>query len=404
MRTSTKPTPSIDHTRGWLVPLLGVNLTGIVLALGFPPLIGVALLVALIGNIWVCTRLRAVLIALAHAYDQNGRQAAHHAALLNAAADAILICKNNGAIREANPAAARLFGYHRDELKSRSIRDLLPDTSLNVVKTDCYELFGTVSAFQGRRKDGKAFPVSVALSKVRLDNEGLYVVIVHDLTALHQARDEAQMATRAKSAFLLAASHELRTPLNGILGAAELLSHTALDSTQRQLVETLSYCGEELQTSVEQVIDFSKLESGQVRLESTAFAPDEVFDALDRTWRPRAEAKGLRFTVRASLPSQIMGDSARLSHLVGWLIENAIVAQAAAVSPCPSSGGFVEVWATTEGNAITICVKDERPIRAMSEEQSEGVKGLRLGVSLAIRLTRLMGGSIALDSVAGRGR
>jgi two-component system, sensor histidine kinase and response regulator len=391
----TLPTESANSARsvlGWVAALLLVNLPAVALAVTAGPLGAVVLVFSLPANLWLYYRLRSVWRDLDRHRDEGRHHEAHLAALVDAAADAVLMCGEGGVIRDANPAAGRLFGYRREQLIGQTLRLLLPATDLGSMETGQHEIQGAESSLQGSRRDGSTFPVTVALSKVRLEGEARYVVIIHDLSDLLRARREAEAASRAKSAFLLTVSHELRTPLNGILGVADLLSRSPLDEAQHRLVAALTGSGEALLAGVEQVLDYSRLETGQLLLEHHVFSPRAVLDEVERALAAKAAAKGLNFSVRREIAGRLIGDGRRLRQIVEYLADNAIRT---------TTSGEVEVQASAEGGQLTVLVRDTGPGIGLSDR--DPLEGVGLGLSLAARLTRLMGGRIGVQHIPGQG-
>ncbi|MFQ3591907.1 MAG: ATP-binding protein [Gemmataceae bacterium] len=326
-------------------------------------------------------------------------------ALVDSAADAILTCDAQGIIRSANLSAQRLFGYPREELIGSSVLQLIPTEMLHAVNTNQHRVLGVVTAYQGKRRDGSTFPITLALSKIRLTDSPLYSIIIHDQTTLAQARDQAEAANRAKSAFLLAASHELRTPLVAIMGTTELLGQTMLSAEQQRLWQTLSHSSEHLFCLVQQILDYSEIEMGQMRLKREVFHLGSIVQQLEAKFAPLARAKGLEFrvshTVESSFPPRLLGDAERLRQVLECLLRNAIQF---------TSTGYVSLEAHVEGQHVQLTIQDTGPGIALEDQQRifeaferaspHGVaaSGLGLGLTLAARLIRMMGGQIHLQS------
>jgi len=344
-----------------------------------------------------------------HHLRQSRLQEAKLEALVDSAADAILTCDAQGIIRSANLSAQRLFGYSREELLGASVLQLIPTEMLHAVHTNQHRVLGVVTAYQGKRRDGSTFPITLALSKVRLAETPLYSIIIHDQTTLAQARDQAEAASRAKSAFLLAVSHELRTPLTAILGTTELLGQTTLSSQQRQLWQTLTQSSENLLGLVQQIMDYSEMEMGQLRLKREVFHLGNVVERVQAKLLPLAQAKGLHFPV--SLPAggsgSLLGDGERLGQILECLLRNAIQYTPA---------GQVTLQVESDGQQVQIHIADTGPGIALEEQQRllEAFErgqpqqigttgGLGLGLTVAARLTRMMGGQFHLHSQPNHG-
>jgi hypothetical protein len=124
---------------------------------------------------------------------------------------------------------------------------------------------------------------------------------------LREARDAAESAASAKARFLAMMSHELRTPMTGILGMTELLHETSLDDGQRRIVEVLDGSARSLLTVLNDVLDYSKIDAGKLRLESIDFRPDAVLGAVASLLAPAASARGnALFSSRPTLEIQVV--------------------------------------------------------------------------------------------------
>jgi PAS domain S-box-containing protein len=333
------------------------------------------------------------------------RQEARLEALVDSAADAILTCDSHGIIRSANTSASQLFGYPREEMLGLSIMSLIPTESLSAVQTDQQQVLGVVTAYRGKRRDGTTFPITLAMSKVRLPEEALFSVIIHDQTALAQARDEAEAANRAKSAFLLTASHELRTPLTAILGTVEILAQTPLGTEQRQLLRTLSESSEGLFGLVQQILDYSQIEMGQLRLKMGVFSLRRMVNELEERLTPLARAKGISFRVQTTtpLPTGLLGDGDRFRQILECLLRNAIQYTLHGHVSLLVRADQNHVRVTIEDTGPGIALADQERIFAAFERANLTSGGLGLGLTVAAQLTRLMGGKLQLHSEPNRG-
>ena len=234
------------------------------------------------------------------------------------------------------------------------------------------------------------------------------------LRELEKARAAAEEATHAKSRFLAIVSHEIRTPLNAIIGTSELLQKTPLSAPQREYVGTLHTASETLLALVNETLDFSKIEAGKLELETTAFDLQKCLDeALDLV-ASKAKAKGLelRCLVGGGVPCRIVTDPTRLRQILVNLLDNGVKFTA-------SGHVAVSVGWQADGDAtgvLLLSVTDTGvgipadrlgsifgPFLQVDATTTRAYGGTGLGLAIVERLCELMGGSVTVESVEGRG-
>ena len=351
-------------------------------------------------------------------------------AVFEASPNGILLLQG-GRVVHANPAAVRLFagaGFQR--LISTPLAELSPARQEEAGSEETFERRLALADERGitrfdwvhSRLDGTTFPCEVSLDPAVVDGEHGYVELVHDMTRwraqeekLKEALTRADAGNRSKGEFLANMGPEIRAPLNAMMGSAQVLdSETSLPAQSKERVRKILTSGQHLIEFIDDVLAIARLEAGDASVKEIDFEPGALLGDLERMFRPEAEEKGLTLRVECQpgVPSVVRSDRTKILAILAHLLDNAVK---------HTSSGNVGLYVTS-GPATTterkrlrfevadtgdgIPLEDKQRIFGAFEQKAGGggqKLGTGLGLPLARRYARLLGGDVTLQSNPGEG-
>jgi PAS domain S-box-containing protein len=327
-----------------------------------------------------------------------------------------------------NPAWERITGHPLAKTLGTNYRAVvLAEDCERIAAIRRKELSGEVGAsnidFRVTRVDGVVLWLE-GTCRARRDSSGVIIGTTGTLADVTQrrlaeqelisAKEAAEAANRAKSEFLAVMSHEIRTPLNGVLGFSNLLLHTRLDRTQQEYLGTIASCGDALLTIIDDILDFSRMESGRFELETRTFDLRECVENVLDIHATRAFSKGLELVseIEEEVPAGVVGDSSRLRQILSNLVGNAVkfTREGEVVVFCHLS------WSDRNSVVLEFMVRDTgigipsekcehlfEPFVQADSSMSRRYGGAGLGLAICRRLVGAMGGRIAVSSQPGLG-
>ena len=350
--------------------------------------------------------------------EERTRQ--EHAAILQRASIGIAFTAG-GRIASANPHFERMFGWDAGALAGQPLRALWPDLDESALGASAHGSAAPVVLERlMTRLDGTRFWCLLHADALEGDGavDGGTIWIAQDVTDRHQAqqaiasaRDAAEAASRAKSAFLANTSHEIRTPLNGLLGLARLAMRDDVDELQRKTyVAHILESAQGLSATLSDILDLSKIEAGKLDIDAAAFRLREALESVRHSNLAVAQGKGLslELAIDPQLPAAVWGDAMRTKQIVGNFVSNAIKF---------TERGSVRIEAKVcNAHAMRLAVSDTgigidgptqarlfKPFSQADQSTTRRFGGTGLGLSICRELARLMGGQVGVRSTPGEG-
>ena len=325
----------------------------------------------------------------------------------------------------ANPALERMYGWPPGSLLGQPGRVVWPSD-------EAYAEIGAIAApLLGRgeqleierlamRRDGSSFLARILAKAIDPHSpaRGGTIWLIEDVTerrqfeqALANARDAAEAASRAKSAFLANTSHELRTPLNGMLHLAQLARDPALtEERRRHYLDQIADSAQSLAVIISDILDLSKIEAGKLELETMPFALDELLHTLQRGYAAQAGARALtlELDIGPGVAGTVAGDPLRVRQILSNYVSNALKFTARGtvrIGARRLDGTRVRFEVEDSGPGIDAATQARlfHPFTQADESTTRRFGGTGLGLSICRELAELMGGEVGVTSEPGRG-
>ncbi len=342
-------------------------------------------------------------------------------ALIESAPDAILITSEQGTVLQANNMVQALFGYELEFVVGQSVNKLLPMFQRELAQLKRVDNTEQ-KEYEGLTQSGAVLSLSLRLNRLYTSQGWVVTIFIRDISLqkqaqqqMQQAKEHAERLAESRTRFMAMVSHEIRTPMNGVLGMADLLSTTSLNTTQRNYVEVIQQSGGSLVSILNDVLDFSKLDEGKIQLQTEPFDLKAVVDNCFKLLTPQARLAQVTLSKHYDTQQTLLwlnGDAVRLRQIILNFLGNAIK-----FSPNGQVCLDVQLEAMEKGrvmlqlvfkdNGIGISKKDQKSLfEAYTQADSSFSRnfgGTGLGLSISKQLIDLMDGSVSVESSLSKG-
>ena len=336
----------------------------------------------------------------------------------------VVITDPAGNIEYVNPMFAKVTGYSAEEAIGQNPRILKSGLMSQTVYEELWKtiLSGDVwyGELQNKKKNGELYWDQAVISAIRNKEHVItnFVAVKVDITeqkrTLHElidAKQKAEESDRLKSAFLANITHELRTPMNGILGFSELLKDPELSTEEStEYVDLIHQSGQRLLTLINELIDIARIESGQTRVQLVDTNINKLLHDLTAFFKLEIRNKGLRLKCTAGLPeseSIILTDCAKLIQILTNLVNNALkfTVKGEIEIGYKRVNGTLEFYVKDSGIGIPLSMHEkifERFIQ-VDNPLTRNIEGSGLGLSITKAYVAMLGGTIQVESIEGKG-
>jgi PAS domain S-box-containing protein len=348
--------------------------------------------------------------------------------VVETAPDLILTFDFRGIVRFANQIAVHRLGGAKSGLVGETVSRFFPEAKRRVYRRLLGLLLEHGVTWRSSRTlnlmltdwQGTSFPAEVHIDQSTRGDQRQFTAVIRDVSArknieaqVRQAARAAELANRAKTDFLANMSHEIRTPLNAIVGLSELLREETLSRDVREVVDSIWVNAESLLGLVNDLLDVSKIEAGQIDLECQDFDAAEISEGAVDAVRVRAAAKSLEvyLVVEPPNPPTLRGDPNRIRQVLINLLSNAVkftVKGHVTLRLCwePNDSGVVLKFSVTD-TGVGIAESERSLIfesfYRVSSPLDGNSGGVGLGLAISLAISKRLGGTLSVESSVGKG-
>ena len=366
---------------------------------------------------------------------------------IDTALDAVVIIDARGTVTEWNEQAEATYGWKRDEAIGRPMAELCVPPRYREAHSAGLKRFlasGEQKLLNRRieitavNREGREFPIELAITPIKIKGEWSFSAFLRDITERKQieqrardlnkeleqrveqrtteivaAREAADAANRAKSAFLATMSHEIRTPLNGMLGMLELLGLSGLNTEQHAALAMARESSKSLLRIIDDILDFSMIEAGKLKVRPEPVSIRQVIEGVHNLYAGNASGKGLSIhrKVDDRISPALLVDPGRLGQILNNFVSNSIkfTAQGSieiAAQLIARDGGQERIRFSVKDSGIGISPEDQQRLFEPFSQLDAGARlagGTGLGLTICRRLADMMGGSVEMISAPGEG-
>lgn len=348
--------------------------------------------------------------------------------IVDASLDALITIDLDDCIVEFSHAAENMFGWKRDEVIGLAMNEVFVPKNMREAhkkgisgykKTGQGPLLGKRVEIEALHRSGKLFPVELGLVPIELPDRSLVTAFIRDISEQKKARQElidakekAEAASQSKSRFLSYMSHEIRSPLNAVLSAMELLSQCISTQEQQRYFELAESAGQNLLSVINEVLDFSRIESGYIKTHlEAADTISLIRNVLNvaHVKKPKDEVV-VRGFIGKDVPAEFESDVPKVKQIMTIFMDNALKFTERghielAIEKDPFTEGNLRFSVSDSGIGIP---KSTQEIIFAEFEQVDAIRdtgfgGTGLGLAIAKRFTEALGGEISVTSTEGRG-